>query len=82
MIYHDMVLSRKQYVILQYVMKCYQISSYVMKCYHPDVIKCHEKSFNLPGLHLMTCHNAVNLIQRGISENLPFKESTDHGLRQ
>ncbi len=55
-------------------MKWHQISSYVMKCqfhfegYHPDVIKCHEMSFNLTWWHLMTCHDVDNLIQRGSAD--------------
>ncbi len=28
-----------------------------VKCYHPDVIKCHEMSFNLTWWHLITCHD-------------------------
>ncbi len=62
-------------------MFCYEMSPNItifhemfhLECYHPDVIKCYEMPFNLKWWHLMICHDAVNLIQRGIFHSIPLR---------
>ncbi len=65
-------------------MKCHQMSPFVIKYHHVKLKdnswhltdentmmnSIHKPSFNLRWWHLMTCHDVVNLIQRGGSEKM------------